>query len=584
MFRLTRSSSVKQALKAVGISLLTVVTIGTALSPLVHAVPAPGQSTWAHEGVSIRARTPTDFGSGNMAQTLLNLKSTNANEVLLVVPFYQANVSACTFYSGVDTPTLASVASATAMAHQDGLNVILKFHPELADGTWRAYINATDRQCWFKNSAAEELSYLQSSGADGAIVGTEEHNMFGSIANPTNAANVKTFMATIRAGFKGTLSYDAQEDGAWNDLTDVDWSLFDYGGISCYWNLGTNLATSWNAIGTNVLDPLHAKFPNTQFTCGEIGYRSVANAHTAPWSYGMTGAADNTEQANDYQALFDFMRTRPYMSGVDFWYWSVDPGAWDLGPTEFTSQNKPAQQVMTTNFTVPNPANPVTPVTPVTPTPPPAQQTPIDAYYAKVKTLLGAPTGAETAIKGGTVRTYKNGNIYWSAATGAHEIDGPILARYLVMGGPTTVGFPTSDITGTTGVAGSYASFAPDHRIYWSSATGAHEIHGLMLAKYLSLGGPAGYGLPVNDQPHSTVDNGQYSNFTGGRSIYWSAATGAHAIYGVIRARWMSVGAEHSILGYPTTDEFSWSAGRQNLFQHGHRITWTARTGATTIY
>ena len=119
-------------------------------------------------------------------------------------------------------------------------------------------------------------------------------------------------------------------------------------------------------------------------------------------------------------------------------------------------------------------------------------------------------------------------------------------------------------------------------RVYWSAATGAHEVHGSILLRYLALRGPSGYGLPVNDESGTPDRIGRYNHFTGGRSIYWTPATGAHAVYGAIRSKWAALGWERSRLGYPTTDEFGIPGGRESDFQHG-RIWWNTTTRITTV-
>jgi hypothetical protein len=65
--------------------------------------------------------------------------------------------------------------------------------------------------------------------------------------------------------------------------------------------------------------------------------------------------------------------------------------------------------------------------------------------------LLGPPVEAERPVLGGRARTYQNGRIYWSAATGAHEVHGPILAAYLTRNGPAgCLGLPLTDVVRVT--------------------------------------------------------------------------------------------------------------------------------------
>jgi hypothetical protein len=56
--------------------------------------------------------------------------------------------------------------------------------------------------------------------------------------------------------------------------------------------------------------------------------------------------------------------------------------------------------------------------------------------------------------------------------------------------------------------------------------------------------------------------------FTGGR-IYWSAATGAQAVSGVILQKYLAIGAARSYLGLPTTSQYSLSTGSRNRFTSG---------------
>ena len=196
---------------------------------------------------------------------------------------------------------------------------------------------------------------------------------------------------------------------------------------------------------------------------------------------------------------------------------------------------------------------------------------------------LGLPVSGETpgARAGVRVSSFQAGRIYWSVATGAHEVYGAILQRYLATGGEVgPLGLPVSgEITGYR--ADVRTSMFQGGRIYWSAPTGPHEVYGAILQRYLSTGGELGpLGLPVSGE----VAGGRASRaslFQGGR-IYWSGGTGAHEVYGAILQRYLAVGAENSFLGLPTSGETSWPGGRTNAFQGG-RITWNAASGQTAV-
>jgi len=82
------------------------------------------------------------------------------------------------------------------------------------------------------------------------------------------------------------------------------------------------------------------------------------------------------------------------------------------------------------------------------------------------------------------------------------------------------------------------------------------EVHGAIRARYLALGGEASVlGYPTTDETSTPDGIGRFNHFQAG-SIYWTPATGAHEVHGLIRALWSAAGWERDpSLGYPITDE-----------------------------
>ncbi|MCI0635357.1 MAG: SpoIID/LytB domain-containing protein [Actinobacteria bacterium] len=71
----------------------------------------------------------------------------------------------------------------------------------------------------------------------------------------------------------------------------------------------------------------------------------------------------------------------------------------------------------------------------------------IRAKYDALGCAPGLPMSREVQVAGGTRQTFEGSTIYHSAATGAHELHGPVLDHYLRRGGPAgNLGFPTSDV------------------------------------------------------------------------------------------------------------------------------------------
>jgi hypothetical protein len=105
-----------------------------------------------------------------------------------------------------------------------------------------------------------------------------------------------------------------------------------------------------------------------------------------------------------------------------------------------------------------------------------------------------------------------------------------------------------------------------------AGATAAIDEH------YAALGGPSGFlGAPVGPE-RSSPGNGHYRNYRGG-AIYWTSHTGAHEIHGSIRNFWAKLDPFETHvtvtkLGYPQTDETGVDLaggliGRYNDFEGG---------------
>ena len=261
--------------------------------------------------------------------------------------------------------------------------------------------------------------------------------------------------------------------------------------------------------------------------------------------------------------------------------------------------------------------------------------------------VLGATTTAvvATSNNAGFMRSFQHGVIYWHANFGAHALHGPVLVRWRELGAEKGfLGFPTSDVTPGADVRaeGVFAHFQGGS-IYWTkphpvltavatsvahatlatnvgvpadtapapmvlhaaanahltattaahanggaalggaaaatavgrrppgafdatvvlreppvSSAGAFEVHGAIREKYLALGAEASIlGYPTTNETTTPDGIGRYNHFQGG-SIYWTPSTWAHEVHGLIRDRWASLGWERNPqLGYPITDELT---------------------------
>ena len=199
--------------------------------------------------------------------------------------------------------------------------------------------------------------------------------------------------------------------------------------------------------------------------------------------------------------------------------------------------------------------------------------------------VVGLPITRElrTVPYTGAYNHFQRGSIFWSPSTGAHEVRGSIRARWQALGWEKSpLGYPTTDETPTASGTGASHRFQRG-AIYWSGATGAHEVRNGIAALYAQLGaerGPLGY--PVRGEVATPVLTGSYSAFQGG-AIYWSPATGVKEVHGPIAARWSSLGRENSTLGFPVSNQYAVPGGFRSDFQGGSLLLSTSTSAVTQI-
>lgn len=215
----------------------------------------------------------------------------------------------------------------------------------------------------------------------------------------------------------------------------------------------------------------------------------------------------------------------------------------------------------------------------------------INAKYAELggaNSVVGAPTGSVGPTgNAGFLRRFQNGVICWHADVGAHELHGRLLERWESLGAAGGfLGFPTTDVMPGQDVraAGLFAHFQGGS-IYWApllasmhpytvapvslpgkpatevpaavlTAGAACEVHGAIRERYLALGAEAGIlGYPRSDQQSTPDGLAEFNKFQGG-AIYSTRGTGAHEIHGLIHELWANAdGVRTPQVGYPISDE-----------------------------
>ncbi|MFJ4780283.1 FG-GAP-like repeat-containing protein [Streptomyces sp. NPDC088762] len=177
--------------------------------------------------------------------------------------------------------------------------------------------------------------------------------------------------------------------------------------------------------------------------------------------------------------------------------------------------------------------------------------------------------------------------------TTPRSLCGPILAKFLAKGGTATMGYPTTDITVSTDTVGRFVHFRKDGEtsdngsIYWHPSSGAWTIVNGIRQKWMSLGAERGVmGYPTSDEALTFDNVGWFSTFSGGGggAIYWTWEFGGQSVRGTIYRKYIELGGPAGALGYPTTDETNHpdGVGRYNHFRHRGQTSDTASIYWTT--
>ena len=215
--------------------------------------------------------------------------------------------------------------------------------------------------------------------------------------------------------------------------------------------------------------------------------------------------------------------------------------------------------------------------------------TPIAEKYAALggsAGFLGPVVAAEKANsdKRGRVARYRNGNIYWTSSTGAREVHGRILAEFGTQAGVNGVlKYPTSDTRTSNDKKSTYSNFE-NGRIYDRGTPGVFTVPRPYFAKHEAFGGISGVlGYPAGAVRRSRDNKSRYQNYVGGR-IYVQGSRVVE-IHGAVFTHHESIQGVYGPLGYPVNDLAPTGdrRGKAQWFEKGI-VFYTPTTGAYGLW
>ncbi len=164
---------------------------------------------------------------------------------------------------------------------------------------------------------------------------------------------------------------------------------------------------------------------------------------------------------------------------------------------------------------------------------------------------LGAAVGPITCglYGGGCYQAFSGGNVYYTAATGAHAVTGSYFTAWGEAGWQAKIGYPTAGVKCGLYNGGCYQTFSAG-TIYSTAATGTHAVRASYMNAWRDAGWQMKIGYPTAGVKCGLYNGGCYQTFSAG-TIYSTAATGTHAVSGPYMNAWRDAGWQAKI-GYPT--------------------------------
>src|SRR5262249_2502935 len=120
---------------------------------LVAASLSPALAAPAYKGMTYTSFGANVLSTASSDQSLLNMSLVGTDTVALNFWWFQSSTTANSMAEDDSkySSTISSVPHALDEIHSLGMKVLLKPMLDVDDGTWRAFINPSDKNQWFSN-------------------------------------------------------------------------------------------------------------------------------------------------------------------------------------------------------------------------------------------------------------------------------------------------------------------------------------------------------------------------------------------------------------------------------------------------
>ncbi|MBI2287656.1 MAG: hypothetical protein HYU83_01490 [Chloroflexi bacterium] len=274
-----------------------------------------------------------------------NLAATGTNWISLMFEVWQETIASTEVARNqFATASDSALRRMIDLAHSLGMRVMLNpvvmlsqdpTHGHVQIGT--AFTTEEQWQAWFASYRQIIIYYAtlsQDAGADIFYIGNE---LRGTVHRE---ADWRSIAQEVRQVYKGPIIYEATTllnaslSSLGEDLQITWWDAVDYIGVLGYFPLTQSnnptveeLKSAWVANGyLSRLESLSQKFQRP-IIISEIGYLSADGTSTGsvPFSKFAQAQIDQQEQADCYQAALEVLWGKPWLAGIFWFQWFVNP-------------------------------------------------------------------------------------------------------------------------------------------------------------------------------------------------------------------------------------------------------------------
>ncbi len=242
-------------------------------------------------------------------------------------------------------------AKTITMAHENGLQVMLKPHLWLGWGQFTGHMDLKSDSAWttFEKGYGDYLltfaKLADSLNVEVYCIATEMEKHV-----ELRPQFWRQLIQDIRQVYAGKLTYAEN----WDSYARVPfWNELDYIGVDAYFPLSEAQNPELNALKKgwkqhiNALNTFAAKHQKPiLFT--EIGYRSCDFTAHKPWETDMDLPENEAAQRVAYEAFFEAVWQQPWFAGAFIWKWF--PEERKNKREKFSPQNRAAEKVLSQNY------------------------------------------------------------------------------------------------------------------------------------------------------------------------------------------------------------------------------------------